>query len=184
MLNFSFFFFFFNCSKFLKLWQISDGKQFYQIIYSSNQNIEDCDYVRQRGAINHFFKQFYKEVNHAISTNQSETYTPQKYHLSEHEFREFVENGWIQSDFDDDLFPTNNDFGFIDDENRPFGFSNFTYRKINSILDVPNDLVQLLDLYRLKKKCNRRHREMKKLAHAISGTNETDRLEAAGQINR
>lgn len=175
--------FLFHFSKFLKLWQISDGKAFYQIIYSSEQKIIDCEYVRQRRAINHFLKNFYKEVNHAIRKNHSTANLSHKIHLSEHEFREFIENGQVESDFDD-LPELKDEFGYFDDEFEANGFSNLTYKQIDGIADVPQDMLQLLNLRQLREKCNQRHREMKKLVHAMSGTNETDRIEATEHITR
>uniref|UniRef100_A0A336MXS9 phospholipase A2 n=1 Tax=Culicoides sonorensis TaxID=179676 RepID=A0A336MXS9_CULSO len=85
----------------------------------------------------------------------------------------------IQSNFDE--------FGVsakFEDEVGSFGLRKLSYKKLESDNDLPEDIRQWMDLRTLRVMCNKRHRQMKKLAAAISSSNESEKQEAEEHLNR
>lgn len=72
----------------------------------------------------------------------------------------------------------------FEDEAREFGLRNVAYKKLEDEFDLPEDIRRWMDVRSLRVMCNKRHREMKKLAAAMSGDNESERNEAEEHLNR
>lgn len=181
---------FFHCSKSISLWQLSDGKAFIQVIFTSEHQLIDCEYVRQREIVKHFLTKFYRDIAQAKARNFTSysNYIPHhhKIHLSDHEFRQFIDTGVLASEIDDiqnnlDEFDTSSKF---EDEVDEFGLRNVAYKKLESENDLPEDIRRWMDVRSLRVMCNKRHREMKKLAAAMSGDNESERNDAEEHLNR
>ncbi|XP_063701983.1 uncharacterized protein LOC134832017 isoform X2 [Culicoides brevitarsis] len=178
-----------NNSKSISLWQLSDGKAFLQVIFTSEHQLIDCEYVRQRDLVKHFLQKFYQEVSQSKAHNFSTSYLnniPHRHHhphLSDHEFRQFIDNGVLASELED--FASN---GLTDekfeDEAREYGLRNAVYKKLNDENDLPEELRRWMDVRALRVMCNKRHRQMKQLAAAINGDNESERTEAEEHLNR
>lgn len=152
---------------------------FYQVLSASDQKMIDCEVSRQRGLINHFLQTFYKEVNQAIARNHTFLNQPHKIHLSEHEFRELVENDALNLEFDE-LPPSLDEFEQFEDEVSAYGFSNLTYKKVSDFNELPSDIRPWLNVRKLRQECKQRHREIKKLAVSMSTTDEEDEEEVEG----
>lgn len=106
--------------------------------------------------------------------------------MSDHEFRQFVENGILTSEMDDiesnlEAFRESSKF---EDEVSVFGLRNLSYSELNDENDIPKEIRQWLDVRQLRVMCNKRHRQMKKLAHVMAGDNEAEKQEVEEHLNR
>lgn len=168
------------------MWQLSDGKAFIQIIFTSEHQLIDCEYVRQRDLVKHFLTKFYREVAQAKARNFSTPLNiphPHKIHLSDHEFRQYIDNGVLASEMDDIESNMETSMKF-EDEVDAFGLRTLVYKKLERESDLPEDIRRWMDVRSLRVMCNKRHRKMKKLALAISGDNESERNDAVEHLNR
>lgn len=146
----------------------------------------DCEYVRQRHIVKHFLSKFYREVTQSKAHNYSTLYNiphHHKVHLSDHEFRQFIENGILASETDD-IESSFDDNSRFEDEISEYGLRNVVYKRLESENDVPEDIRRWMDVRSLRVMCNKRHRQMKELAAAMSGDNESERDEAEEHLNR
>lgn len=143
--------------------------------------------MRQRDIVRHFLTKFYREISQAKVHNYSTSYNNiphhHKIHLSDHEFRQFLDNGILASEIDDieNNFDESSKF---EDEISEYGLRKVAYKKLEDESDVPEDIRRWMDVRSLRVMCNKRHRQMKKLAAAINGDNESERDEAEEHLNR
>lgn len=103
--------------------------------------------------------------------------------MSDHEFREYVETGYLSEEQDD--FDRN--FGIstpFEDEVFSAGLRNLTLIKIHSEFDLPNDLRRWMNVKDLRVQCNKRHQQLKEMALKIQSNDESERLEGEEQLNR
>ncbi|XP_068085639.1 uncharacterized protein GIIIspla2 isoform X3 [Anabrus simplex] len=49
----------------VKLRQVTDGTHFIQLIYSADDELRDCEYIRQKKIVSHFLDSFREDVEHA-----------------------------------------------------------------------------------------------------------------------
>lgn len=142
--------------------------------------------MRQRDIVRHFLTKFYREVAQAKAHNYSTSYNiphHHKIHLSDHEFRQFIDNGILASETDD-IENSFDEASKFEDEISEYGLRKVAYKKLEDESDVPEDIRRWMDVRSLRVMCNKRHRQMKKLAAAINGDNESERDEAEEHLNR
>ena len=158
------FFQIFHYSKSLNLWQLSDGKAFIQMIFSSEKQIIDCDYIRKKPMVRGFLDKFYAEIDTARARNFTSPFTASRRGVSEHEFRDFIENDLIDDDEMNELDGYTSSIYPGD----AFGLRNLSYLTLRSDTDIPDDLRPLLNYHHLKKQCDERHRQMKDMLHNLN----------------
>lgn len=148
------------------------------MIYSRDDELIDCEYVREKSFVNGFLDKFYNEVEKARSRNFS---SPLNDHfktsmISDREFRQFNENGDIPNDFYEK--PEESDF---DDA---FGMRNLEYKQLRNSDDVPDDIMPLLNYKNLKLQCDERHQQMKRIVYDLSSDHEESRRNATEHLER
>lgn len=178
-----------DVSKSLSLWQLSDGKSFIQMIYTSDGQLMDCEYIRQKKMIRSFLTRFYNEIEQARARNfTSPLMVPKKHHslVSDHDFREFIENGIVTSEMEELQYNVQefaNGQSFAADGDA-FGLRNLTYIPIVSEDDIPNDLQKQLNYRRLKHQCDQRHVQMRDLAHGLQSSDPQEQQTAGETLQR
>lgn len=178
-----------DVSKSLSLWQLSDGKSFIQMIYTSDGQLMDCEYIRQKKMVRSFLTRFYNEIEQARARNfTSPLMVPKKHHslVSDHDFREFIENGIVTSEMEELQYNVQefaNGQSFAADGDA-FGLRNLTYIPIVSEDDIPNDLQKQLNYRRLKHQCDQRHVQMRDLAHGLQSSDPQEQQTAGETLQR
>ena len=136
--------------KMTSLWQLTDGFSFAQLIFS-NQRMIDCEYLEEGTTIaQSFMAKFIKEYRF-IRKSQMKFKGNINYFAYQHV------NETLQ-DIDYDLRAMK---------------ANSTYRKIKKVQDIPQHLVELMNLQDLKAKCSELHLEIT----AMLGAQESQDLE-------
>lgn len=168
-----FLFNFFISSKSLSLWQLSNGFAFIQMIYSRDDELIDCEYVRQKNVVGDFLQKFYDEIAQARSRNF--TSLPNAHHIkplvTDREFRRFTEDNIMP----DDYFEPAED---------AFGMRNLSYAQLHKESDLPDDLKPLMNYKNLKMQCDEKHRQMQRIVHDMNGDSEERRTIAEEHLNR
>lgn len=178
-----------DVSKSLSLWQLSDGKSFIQMIYTSDGQLMDCEYIRQKKMVRSFLTRFYNEIEQARARNfTSPLMVPKKHHslVSDHDFREFIENGIVTSEMEELQYNVQ-EFAngqSLAADGDAFGLRNLTYIPIVSEDDIPNDLQKQLNYRRLKHQCDQRHVQMRDLAHGLQSSDPQEQQTAGETLQR
>ncbi len=148
------------------------------MIYSRDDELIYCEYVREKSFIRGFLNKFYHEIETARSRNFSSPINDhfKKSMTSDREFRQFNENGEISNDFYER--PEESDF---DDA---FGMRNLEYKQIRHNADVPDDMLPLMDYKNLKLQCDERHRQMKRIVYDLNSEHEESRRNATDHLER
>ncbi|KAG4070106.1 hypothetical protein HA402_013349 [Bradysia odoriphaga] len=158
-----------NSSKSLSLWQLSNGMAFIQMIYSRDDELIDCEYVRERSFVKGFLNKFYDEVETARSRNFS---TPQHYDI-----RKSMMSGDHGIPFD---FQEKSD----ESDDDAFGMRNLEYKQLRQNADVPDDMLPLMNYKNLKLQCDERHRQMKRIVYDLNSDHEESRRNATDHLER
>lgn len=178
-----------DSSKTLTLWQMSNGKAFIQMIFTSDNQLMDCEYVRRKALVANFVDQFIQETNLARTQNlTSNNAAPHKRPLkvSSHDFREFIENGIVTSEMEQ-LQSNLNEFsngGLVENDEDSFKPRNMSYIRLDSESDIPEDILKQLNYQRLKNLCDKRHRQMQNMAHGVQSAEEVERKSAEETLQR
>lgn len=178
-----------DVSKSLTLWQLSDGKSFIQMIYTSDGQLMDCEYIRQKKLVLSFLQRFYAEIEQARARNFTSTLTvPKNRHplVSDHDFREFIDNGIVTSEMEELQYNVQE---FADGQTQAaagdaFGMRNLTYIPITSEDEIPKDLHKQLNYRRLKHQCDQRHVQMRDLAHGLQSSDPQEQQSAGESLQR
>lgn len=178
-----------DTSKTLSLWQLSDGRSFIQMIYTSDGQLMDCEYLRQKKLIADFLNRFYAEIEVARARNfTSPLSVPRNHHslVSDHDFREYLDNGVATSEMEDLQFSVQE---FQDGQSSAwqkdaFGLRNLTFVRLESDGDVPEDLREQLNYRRLKHQCDQRHSQMRDLAHGLQSSDPQEQQTAGESLQR
>lgn len=178
-----------DTSKTLSLWQLSDGRSFIQMIYTSDGQLMDCEYLRQKKLIADFLNRFYAEIEVARARNfTSPLSVPLNHHslVSDHDFREYLDNGVATSEMEDLQFSVQE---FQDGQSSAwqkdaFGLRNLTFVRLESDGDVPEDLREQLNYRRLKHQCDQRHSQMRDLAHGLQSNDPQEQQTAGESLQR
>lgn len=170
-----------DTSKSLSLWQLSDGRSFIQMIYTSDGQLMDCEYLRQKKLIADFLNRFYAEIEVARARNfTSPLSVPRNHHslVSDHDFREYLDNGVATPEMEDLQYSVQE---FQQDA---FGLRNLTFIRLESDEDVPEDLREQLNYRRLKHQCDQRHAQMRDLAHGLESSDPQEKQSAGESLQR
>lgn len=178
-----------DTSKSLSLWQLSDGRSFIQMIYTSDGQLMDCEYLRQKKLVADFLSRFYAEIEVARARNfTSPLSVPRNHHslVSEHDFREYLDNGVATPEMQDLQYSVQE---FQDGQSAAwqqdaFGLRNLTYVRLESDGDVPEDLREQLNYRRLKHQCDQRHAQMRDLAHGLESSDPQEQQTAGETLQR
>lgn len=178
-----------DTSKSLSLWQLSDGRSFIQMIYTSDGQLMDCEYLRQKKLVADFLNRFYAEIEVARARNfTSPLSVPRNHHslVSDHDFREYLDNGVATPEMEDLQYSVQE---FQDGQSAAwpqdaFGLRNLTYIRLESDGDVPEDLREQLNYRRLKHQCDQRHLQMRDLAHGLQSSDPQEQQTAGETLQR
>lgn len=168
---------------------MSDGKSFIQMIYTSDGQLMDCEYIRQKKLVAGFRERFYGEIEQARARNFTSPLMVSKNRhslVSEHDFREFIDNGIVTSEMEDlqynvQEFADGQSFAADSDA---FGLRNLTYIRIASEAEVPKDLQKQLNYRKMKQQCDQRHLQMKDLAHGLQSSDPQEQQTAGETLQR
>ncbi|XP_055595427.1 uncharacterized protein LOC129746034 isoform X1 [Uranotaenia lowii] len=169
-----------DVSKSLSLWQLSDATKFIQMIFTSDGQLMDCEFLRQKHTISTFRQRFYGEIEQARSRNFSSPLPVRHSLVSDHDFREFLDNGIMTSEMEDLQYSVQE---FADGskaalESDAFGLRNLTYIPLRDEADIPKDILKMLNFRRLKAQCDERHEKMRDIAHGLQSEDAEQRQEA------
>lgn len=173
-----------DTSKSLSLWQLSDGRSFIQMIYTSDGQLMDCEYLRQKKLIADFLNRFYAEIEVARARNfTSPLSVPRNHHslVSDHDFREYLDNGVATPEMEDLQYSVQE---FQEGQQDAFGLRNLTFIRLESDGDVPEDLREQLNYRRLKHQCDQRHAQMRDLAHGLESSDPQEKQSAGESLTR
>lgn len=168
---------------------MSDGRSFVQMIYTSDGQLMDCEYLRQKKLIANFRDRFYSETEQARERNFTSPYVvPKNRHslVSDHEFREFLENGIVTSEMED-LTYNIHEFSAgrtAAQSTDAFGLRNLTYIPLEREADIPEEFRKLLDYRRLKHQCDQRHLQMRDIAHGLQSSDPHEQQRAGENLQR
>lgn len=154
------------------------------MIYSKDDELLDCEYVRQKGFVRGFLKTFYDEVDVARARNFSSP-SPQHQkrhpHLMANTLNDFEALSSpahaLQYDQIDDEYDTH-------DVADAFGMRALKYTVVRGASDLPDELMPLLDYHSLKAQCDVRHKQMQHIVHDLSSEHEERREAATDSLNR
>jgi secretory phospholipase A2 len=150
------------------------------MIYSSEKQIIDCDYVRKRSLVREFLDKFYSEVDVARSRNFTSPFPTTKKAVSEHEFRDFLENGII----DDEEMNELDGYTSPIYPGEAFGLRNLTYIVLHGNSDIPDELRPLLNYHHLKRQCDEKHRQMKQILNNLNSEDSETKEVAEEHLQR
>lgn len=172
----------------LKLRQLTDGYNFIQLIYTIDDVIQDCEFIRQKKIIEKFLNTFRRDVERAKifyqidNEVQNEENAPVENERKRQE-RSVDENDYIEDEYDEDNM---DDEGTIErysineediDEDDSYEFRNVTFQILQDDDDLPGELAEWMDFPMLKAECKRTHRLLKRLVHdSQHGNEETKKL--------
>lgn len=180
-------------SKSLHLWQLTNGVAFIQMIYSKDDELIDCEYVRQKSFVRDFLSKFHGEIAVARARNFTAPAPRRRHHHRHHadedvaltdalqDFRALTLGSEAQEEVADNGMRRLYDSAEqADDEaaEDAFGMRTLQYRQLHGASDVPDDMVPLLRYGQLKRQCDERHQQMKRIVHDMA-SGEADRREAA-----
>lgn len=152
---------------------MSNGFAFIQMIYSRDDELIDCEYVRQKSFVADFLQKFYAEIGQARARNF--TSLPSAHHVkplvTDREFRRFN---------DDDIVPDD----YMEPVEDAFGMRTLQYTTLTNDVDLPDNLKPLMDYKSLKQQCDERHRQMQRIVHDMNGDNEERRDVASQHLDR
>ncbi|XP_055692048.1 uncharacterized protein LOC129795052 isoform X1 [Lutzomyia longipalpis] len=175
-------------TKSLNLWQLTDGHLLLQFIYSGEDKIIDCEYIRQK----HHIEEFISKFNGDVAMAQSQNFTNNLHHqytmphVTKHEFREFLDNDAIPPSYQM-AFEDAEDFENFNDAARKserYGMRNFTFIELKTQQDIPLDLLPLLNIKDIKEQCTARHRELKRIVGGLDSDDEDIKRNATEHLNR
>uniref|UniRef100_A0AAG5DT90 phospholipase A2 n=1 Tax=Anopheles atroparvus TaxID=41427 RepID=A0AAG5DT90_ANOAO len=181
-----------SSNKTLALWQMATPKYLMQIIYNSDGEMMDCEYVRQRPMVQQFHTRFYDEFAQARARNFTSPFNVPNgagYHslVSDHDFREYIDHDVVTPEMDELQY---NAYEFpagvpasssgID----AFGMRNLTYIPLRDRADIPQELVGQLNFHELKQRCNVRHMQLKEIATGLRSSDPENQRIANEKLQR
>lgn len=143
---------FFNSSlKLTSLWQLTNGKNFIQMIFSG-KNLVDCEFIVNGGEfVREFTEKFIEDIN--FIRKEKLIYFK---HANRHQYHESMN----LKNIDKDLLEMKSNVEFV---------------PLKKIQNIPEHILELMNLKKLKKQCNQLH---KKIRRNLRGVEEEDEEEA------
>ncbi|XP_058065475.1 uncharacterized protein LOC131215112 [Anopheles bellator] len=161
-------------NKSLALWQMAYRTYLMQIIYNSDGDMMDCEYVRQRPLVHQFHARFRTEFEQARARNFSSPFTlparGRQSLVSDHEFREYIEHDVVTSEMEELQYNVYEFPAGVPRAQRAadaFGMRNLTYIPLRTPADIPGELMGQLNFHELKQRCNVRHMQLKEIASGL-----------------
>jgi hypothetical protein len=154
------------------------------MIYTNNHELLDCEYITQKSYVYEFIEKFYREYEIAKARNftaPTKFAKPMSAMLSDHEFRDFVDNGVMTSDMDDFVDNLGSVPQFSEDA---FGMRNLSHVELKDKTYLPEELAPLMNYQKLKLQCDFRHVQMKKILHQMNGDDMQLKEEAKEKLDR
>lgn len=153
--------------KSLSLWQLSYDDSFIQMIYSLDNDLLDCEYLRGRNFAEEFVQKFYDEIERAEHLHKFSTFalTLPKHRHRIHRRLSKVD---ITMNSDDEIFD----------------MEDISYQPLNTMNDVPDDLAVILSYENLKTQCDKNHRQMMQIIDDSQSKNQTKKINATKHLNR
>lgn len=156
------------------------------MIYSKDDELLDCEYVRQKEFVRGFLKTFYDEVEVARARNFT---APSAHHKTRHHLLDDTLNDFeMFSDPANSLKVAHMERDDEEDSDGltgdAFGMRSLEYKEVRREGDLPAELIPLLDYNRLKAECDVRHKQMKQIVHDMSSEHEERREAATDTLNR
>uniref|UniRef100_A0A2M4CVS9 phospholipase A2 n=1 Tax=Anopheles darlingi TaxID=43151 RepID=A0A2M4CVS9_ANODA len=185
-----------SSNKTLMLWQMATPNGLIQIIYNSEGEMMDCEYVRQRSMVHQFRAQFTAEFVQARARNFTSPLTGPPRHslVSDHEFRDYIERDIVTPEMQELQY---NVFEFPagsasapPQSSRPavvsdaFGMRNLTYIPLRAFEEIPEELAALLSYQELKQRCNVRHKQLKEIASGLQSADPERKRIASEKLQR
>lgn len=163
-------------SKSLSLWQLSNGMAFIQMIYSKDDELIDCEYVRKKDFVRGFLSKFYDEFDSARARN----FTTPPTAIGHKNHRRTMSSS---EDIDSEL-----QYSYADANDRTsrdaFGMRTLEYRQLRNDADLPDDMRPLMNYNGLKVQCDNRHRQMKRIVHEMNSEHPESRKNATKHLER
>ncbi|XP_053669210.1 uncharacterized protein LOC128719609 [Anopheles marshallii] len=168
-----------SSNKTLSLWQMVFGKYLIQIIFNSDGQMMDCEYVRQRGMVHQFRTRFYKDFFQASARNFTSPFnglagsTRHRSLVSDHDFEQYIEHDIVTPEMEELQYNVYEFPAGVPDTHQTidaFGMRNLTYIPLHAQSDIPADLLELLNFRELKQRCNVRHMQLKEIAQGLQSS--------------
>jgi hypothetical protein len=116
------------------LWQLTNGKNFAQLIFNG-KNLLDCEYIEDGGEfVSEFVDKFTGEFDYIRKEKLSGTK-----HAKHHQYHEDAN---------------------VNGELREMK-SNVKFIQLKKLQDIPEHMLEMMNLKKLKKKCNQLHRQIR-----------------------
>lgn len=151
----------------MSLWQLSYDDSFIQVIYSLDNDLLDCEYLRGRNFAEEFVQKFYDEIERADNLHKFSTSALALPKLRHHIHRN-VSKVAITMDIYDEIF----------------GMKDISYQPLSTMNDVPDDLAVILSYENLKTQCDKNHRQMMQTIDDSKSKNQTKKINAIKHMNR
>lgn len=157
----------FVCRKSLSLWQLCYDDTFIQMIYTPDNDLLDCEYLKGRNFAEEFVQKFYDEIERAEHLQKFRVfgYTSPKLRHRIHRNMSKVD---MTMNSDDEIF----------------GMKNISYQPLNTMNDVPDDLAVILSYEHLKTQCDINHRQMMLIINESQSKDQTKKVNATNHLNR
>uniref|UniRef100_A0A8W7Q0H4 phospholipase A2 n=2 Tax=gambiae species complex TaxID=44542 RepID=A0A8W7Q0H4_ANOCL len=150
-------------------------KYLMQIIYNSEGQMMDCEYVRQRDMLHQFRDRFFAEFAQArarnFSSGQGGPQTVDRASLvSNHDFRQYLEHDIVTPEMEElqyNVYEFPAGVPAAQQTIDAFGMRNLTYIPLRAVADIPAELLEQLNFQQLKQRCNVRHMQLKEIATGL-----------------
>lgn len=141
------------------------------MIYSKEDQLIDCEYVRKKSYVNEFLQTFYNEVNMARLRNFTAPPNNADMHRQQ---TDQLDGNYMRYNPDTDAD------AMVD----AFGLRSLEYTNVQDENDVPADMLPLMNYHSLKMQCDERHRQMKKIVHGMNSEEPESRRAATEHLER
>ncbi|XP_049291189.1 uncharacterized protein LOC125768061 isoform X3 [Anopheles funestus] len=183
-----------SSNKTLSLWQMVNNKYLIQIIYNSDGQMMDCEYVRQRGMVHQFRTRFYSEFFQAQARNFTSPFNglagSKTHHhslVSNHDFQQYIEHDIVTAEMEELQYNVYEFPAGVPDTHKTidaFGMRNLTYIPLHAQSDIPSDLLEQLNFRELKQRCNVRHMQLKEIAQGLQSSDPEHQRIASENLQR
>lgn len=149
----------------LKLRQLTDGSHFIQLIYTFDNKLQDCEYIKEKTAVRKFLETFKNEVEKAKSISGN------KIERGNEIFDDFSENNEDYMEEDEGKIEKYKEEaeeeveGEKEEEFSENEYRNVTFKIIRTYDDLPKELSGWMNYTLLKNKCSENHKMLKQLTH-------------------
>lgn len=150
------------------------------MIFTSDKEILDCEFSLQKSFVRGFQTKFYDEYYAAKARNFT---TPDSYYykkdqyVSNHEFRDYLQNNVIPNEFIDEQRLDGRDA-------TAFGLKTIEYRQINSLNDLSDDLRDIVNYDKVKEQCDNWIHQMRNIVDQLTTGTRQEAENASEHLQR